>query len=555
MFKKTVLSVLTFLILSISSLGLFVPQTKAQSDWWRPTWSEFDNKVNDTTTNPPQEIFGERYTAAQVTWIMWGLVSFIKNGALGSEFATCIMTGGDVTACKEKYPLTDKSKIQPVAQSQKSVLATLFPPTRSVSFVNYTRGKFQNWHLVPEAEAQGFGFSALSPVQNIWRIFRDISFGFMVVITLILAFMVMFRAQLDPKTVVTAQSAIPRVIVTVVLIAFSYAIAGFLIDLTYVAIGIVALIFQQTGILNGASWQDIFGILTDGPQSIGGGMIGWMVILGQVLIAGVLALFWSNSGFIPNFPGAPHMLGLLATILTVIFIVWALLVAARSLLTLIKAYISVIISVTFGTLQILIGAISPGSGFNPWVRGLCGNLACFVTTGALLITSVFFIAGAFPSAGDDVADALVTGSTINSPFACDPTTTTCTFWYPPLTLGTQTSTFDPLPFLFLVAGLYVISIIPQAGTIAQSLFAGKGLAGGIDPRTAGLGGMAFGAAASQLGGQLYGRYASDVNLRRGANIINRQNINQAAAIGTGQPHIPTPDEIRDRSRADRMMKS
>jgi len=72
-----------------------------------------------------------------------------------------------------------------------------------------------------------------------------------------MAFMIMFRVRISPQTVITVQSALPKIIFTLILITFSYAIAGFLIDLMYVVIGIFSFIVTQGGIFDGSA-TDLF---------------------------------------------------------------------------------------------------------------------------------------------------------------------------------------------------------------------------------------------------------------------------------------------------------
>ena len=46
----------------------------------------------------------------------------------------------------------------------------------------------------------------------------------------------MFRVKINPQTVVSLQTMIPKLIITMLLVTFSFAIAGFVIDLVYVII-------------------------------------------------------------------------------------------------------------------------------------------------------------------------------------------------------------------------------------------------------------------------------------------------------------------------------
>src|SRR3990167_2729153 len=94
--QKAILSCLIFIILSFS----FVPLVHAQAEtgmWYKQSFQEWITKVDDS---PENEIFGERYTAAQVQWVIYGLFYFILNmGTAGNtEAVTCLMTN-EIEGC------------------------------------------------------------------------------------------------------------------------------------------------------------------------------------------------------------------------------------------------------------------------------------------------------------------------------------------------------------------------------------------------------------------------------------------------------------------------
>jgi hypothetical protein len=81
---------------------------------------------------------------------------------------------------------------------------------------------------------QGLGFNSLAPLINIWTVFRNFVYIMFVVFFLVIGIAIMLRVRIDPRTVMTIQNQIPKVIIGVVLVTFSFAIAGFLVDLMYV---------------------------------------------------------------------------------------------------------------------------------------------------------------------------------------------------------------------------------------------------------------------------------------------------------------------------------
>ena len=95
MLKKIIIS---FLLVMFSIPFAFVSQAKAQEggNWYNQSFEEWSAKVFDDSN--PQEIFGERYTYAQVTWIMHSLQAF----ALGDDLISCVSAStGDLNKLKK----------------------------------------------------------------------------------------------------------------------------------------------------------------------------------------------------------------------------------------------------------------------------------------------------------------------------------------------------------------------------------------------------------------------------------------------------------------------
>ncbi|MDO9028041.1 MAG: hypothetical protein Q7U68_04180, partial [Candidatus Roizmanbacteria bacterium] len=98
----------------------------------------------------------------------------------------------------------------------------------------------QNAGFVPKTmAAEGIGFAAIKPFSNLWKIFRDLSYMLLVIVLIAIGFMIMFRAKINPQTVISVENALPKIVIALILITFSFAIAGFLIDLMYVVIIII----------------------------------------------------------------------------------------------------------------------------------------------------------------------------------------------------------------------------------------------------------------------------------------------------------------------------
>lgn len=66
---------------------------------------------------------------------------------------------------------------------------------------------------------------------DLWQKCRNLSYLLITILLLVIGLMIMFRAKIDPRTTITVATALPRVVISLLLITFSYAIAGLIVDL------------------------------------------------------------------------------------------------------------------------------------------------------------------------------------------------------------------------------------------------------------------------------------------------------------------------------------
>ncbi len=145
-----------------------------------------------------------------------------------------------ISASEMNTPYAERMMKQSAVAGLSKIAYTMYtsPPASTYAFV---QDMGQTLGFIPkQAYAQGIGFSGLSSLLPVWKAFRNISYAILAIVMIVIGFMVMFRKKIDPKTVVTVQNALPKVVVTLILITFSYAIVGILIDLMYVVLFVVA---------------------------------------------------------------------------------------------------------------------------------------------------------------------------------------------------------------------------------------------------------------------------------------------------------------------------
>lgn len=108
--------------------------------------------------------------------------------------------------------------------------AKVFQETDQVSGVRYVADTLESAKIAPPVYAQATGYTTLQPVLRIWRVARDLSLGLMVAMGLVVALMILLRVR-SGQGYVTLVTGLPKIIVAIVLIIFSYSIAGFMVDL------------------------------------------------------------------------------------------------------------------------------------------------------------------------------------------------------------------------------------------------------------------------------------------------------------------------------------
>lgn len=76
------------------------------------------------------------------------------------------------------------------------------------------------------AQAPDYGAPLVSRVFGVWQVFRNLAYALMAVVMMVIGIFIILRKKVDQRIVVSAQYALPRVIIALVLITFSYPIGA-----------------------------------------------------------------------------------------------------------------------------------------------------------------------------------------------------------------------------------------------------------------------------------------------------------------------------------------
>jgi hypothetical protein len=277
------------------------------------------------------------------------------------------------------------------------------------------------------------GFESLAPLMTVWARVRDVVYVIFVIGFIIVGIGIMLRVKIDPRTVMTIQNRIPKIIAGILLVTFSYAIAGFLIDIMWVSIYLIINLFasvdpkiasdintyyalQGGNVFNYASSTlDISNVTTGANQGVkeiisamlnnsAGHVISYAIaamltvgsgavlgkigglgtaLLGAIKSAGPIgwlvglvaggavagATMYGIDKMIPTIAGYITYLIILIAICSALFRLWFKLLAA---------FIGLIFGLVLGPLWIFAGLI-PGNklGFGSWLKHMLTNLIVF----------------------------------------------------------------------------------------------------------------------------------------------------------------------------------
>jgi len=241
----------------------------------------------------------------------------------------------------------------------KGIVALYTPPASSRTYI---ADLMQSAKIIPQAQAQGLGFASLSPILDTWKMFRNLAYLFFVVIFLVIGFMIMFRTKVG-QAAITAQQAIPSLIIAMLAVTFSYAIAGFMIDIMYVIMYMIAGFFSEGSDVVSTNFFGLIGLMFQGGDTT-------KTVLDTV--QGFMSETLTNSGLAPLFGAvAGWITGLSATVIVAVVILFA---SFKIFFELIKTYVSVIIQIIFSPITLMMGAIPGKNVFSGWIRNLAGNL-------------------------------------------------------------------------------------------------------------------------------------------------------------------------------------
>ncbi len=282
--------------------------------------------------------------------------------------------------------------------------------------------------------ASGYDDISNTGISEIWSFTRNIAYLGFVIIMIVVGFMIMFRNKLGGQTLVTLGNTLPRIVVSLVLVTFSFAIAGIIIDIAGVMMSVIKSLLGS-----GIPVHDIGALTWEGGAKIGS-------VFGGVAGAAGLA-----SIVIPITAPILGTVGIISLIGGIIISGAAFMGAIKLWLALVKSYLALLLNVIVAPFSIMFGSMP-------------GNDASTIN----LFKSILRNALVFP-----IAFAIV-----NLPFFLDNNGIIIEF--PETLTGEQASVLKLGPIIMAIAKLIALYAAAQAPALAQAIVPATASKSGAD---------------------------------------------------------------------------
>lgn len=226
--------------------------------------------------------------------------------------------------------------------------------------------------------ATGYDYLYSLGISGLWELFRNLAYILFVVILIITGFMIMFRQKIGGQTAITLFNSIPNIVIGLVLVTFSFAIAGLVVNIGVLLTNIVK---DWLGLGNQTIYMDgLFALfnpttISGGAQNSGFGVVGGFF---QTLFSGG---FSSGAGWFADLiTGALLAIvgGLMSIIVALILVFVYIGISIRIYITLLKAFLGIILSTILGPIQIALSVIPGNTAMRVnWFNDLLRNMLVF----------------------------------------------------------------------------------------------------------------------------------------------------------------------------------
>lgn len=258
-----------------------------------------------------------------------------------------------------------------------NAVASLYTPP--ISGVQYIADSINGFMGKP---VYATGFQQLTGIQPLWKICRNAVYTLISVVFVAMGLMIMLRIKISPQATVTIQNSIPKIITTLILVTFSYAIIGLIIDFTYLIQALVLSLLKDGATSMSTSGKNILSGIPTFNELISGSLGTFTSLTTHAIFnSGTTATTLTFAG-LTGVVGAVVALialpaslavGVIGSLIGVVvglalLLIFALIQVIKFFFGCAKAYITLLLKIISAPFEIALGAF-PNSkmGFSSWL--------------------------------------------------------------------------------------------------------------------------------------------------------------------------------------------
>ena len=261
--------------------------------------------------------------------------------------------------------------------------AYLNPPgLRDLHLTSHLRHELSDNLLSGKVYAKTAGETVLGPIEEVWTAVRNLAYGLFMLVMIAIGFMIMLRKQIAPRVVVSFTNALPRIVMGLILITFSFSL--------------IALAFDIVGVFGSAIVTDALPVLPPGEEiPIEGGLVGRALGTGAGTLIGE-SLYGILKPFLDLDPAeVTSAQALQAALVSFTFLLLLALAAIGVAIQLVFRIAKLLIKTVLSPIFFLFGSLPGQEGsITAFAKGIIADCAAFPAIAFMFSVTRLFLKGA-----------------------------------------------------------------------------------------------------------------------------------------------------------------
>lgn len=306
-------------------------------------------------------------------------------------------TVGQATVGFNNYVVHDEASLSQLTPLQRNGvvgaigggIASLIEQTPQVDLVAHLGSEwlpgYDSTDYATFAADNGYESLMDSGIDGLWSTVRNLAYILFVIVLIVAGFMIMFRQKIGGQLAVSVFNVIPRVITNLVLVTFSFAIVGVIIDMGSLLVRVIDGVLTTDvdySLISVAGPFSLFKVFVNNTDAYLGALFsdvgdGINNMVGVGITGALGATTMGVVGFTVGGTLGVAAAGLVALLVPIIvgaIVGWA---SIKVYITLLKAYVGILIDTVMGPLYIAMSTIPGSNQSGEWFKRILKNVMTF----------------------------------------------------------------------------------------------------------------------------------------------------------------------------------